>query len=207
MLGDWIHSESGKKSRKEMQEKNWMQHSKFLRKERYSPTTTYSPSWSTENPNISYGTNQVQRRRTSLQPIVSSIIPREPSSRDNDNTTDFRRLSLINVQQPFADWVQFEDPYALLFHRWQPRYIVVDESGIIICRTDSLDTNDLSQSNIPKEVIPCDTIHHVCISTTDPTLLCIETMDGISYRFRCKLPARLLEFKAAIILRTQKKQK
>jgi hypothetical protein len=145
MLGDWIHSESGKKSRKEMQGTNWM-HPKFLRKERYSPIATHSPSWSIENPNMSHGTNQVQRRRTSLQPIVSSIVPREPSSQNSGNTTDFRRLSLIDVQQPFADWVQFEDPYALWFHKWQPRYIVVDESGIVICPTDSLDKNDVSLS-------------------------------------------------------------
>jgi hypothetical protein len=51
---------------------------------------------------------------------------------------------------------------------------------------------------MPKEVIPCDIIHHVYISTHDPTLLRIETTDGVSYRFRCKLPTRFREFKAAV---------
>jgi hypothetical protein len=138
--GDLIHSRN-KASEKKAEAKDWMS-SHFLRKQRYSPIAARQSSWSI-GPNISYGSNQVQRRRTSLDPTISTR-PNEPHSQDNDNRLNFRRSSLINVNQPFSDWIEFEDPYTFVFPRWEPRYVVVDESGILIYDTDGLDKTQVS---------------------------------------------------------------
>jgi hypothetical protein len=88
----------------------------------------------------SHGETQMQRRTiwiraedlSSSGDLNPSILNKEIASLNDKSSPLYKRTSLSIGQEPFGDWIQVEDPYAILFRRWKSRYTVVDESGIAL---------------------------------------------------------------------------